>query len=463
MDSLAAGIVAIAAGSFAILSASFGRADAAVLSAIVCGATLAFLRHNYHPAKIFMGDSGALALGFLLATLAVDGVLKTAAAITLVAPLLVLAVPILDTSFVVLKRLKYRRPPWGADHNHFYHRFMRIGFSQRRTAAYLHLWALMMAAYALLARFVPPRPRGELGPRATRCCSPGVGLLVIAASVWMVYSLEILKARHLQAHRAQALRAEAAEERRRARPRGRPSSARSRPHGLATSSGQRERAAARRGRAARAAPAAPGGLGAELDLVRVARAAAAGPRARAARRRRRAGPRTSTTPACRAPRPRGSSCRRRRRARRRARRGCGRRPCAPGTTTRSSPSARIAGALLGRCGRARRSRTRGSARGALEHARPAAASPSRRGRARRRARCARRTAPRRRSTPSASSTARSGSKSREVVLLLQAGVADELGRPRAVARAAARAGSPPGTSTRVARRQLTWCWSAAHS
>jgi UDP-GlcNAc:undecaprenyl-phosphate GlcNAc-1-phosphate transferase len=198
MDSLAAGIVAIAAGAFAVLSASFGRVDAAVLSAIVCGATFAFLFHNYHPAKIFMGDSGALALGFLLATLAVDGVLKTAAAITLVAPLLVLAVPILDTSFVVLKRLKYRRAPWRADHNHFYHRFMRIGFSQRRTAAYLHLWALMMAGYALLARFVPPRPRGNWDLERSLLLA-GVGLLVLAASVWMVYSLEILKARHLQA------------------------------------------------------------------------------------------------------------------------------------------------------------------------------------------------------------------------------------------------------------------------
>jgi UDP-GlcNAc:undecaprenyl-phosphate/decaprenyl-phosphate GlcNAc-1-phosphate transferase len=198
MDSLAAGIVAIAAGSFAILSASFGRVDAAVLSAIVCGATVAFLFHNYHPAKIFMGDSGALALGFLLATLSVDGVLKTAAAITLVAPLLVLAVPILDTSFVVLKRLKYRRPPWRADHNHFYHRFMRIGYSQRRTAAYLHLWALMMAGYALLARFVPPRPRGNWDLHRSLLLI-GVGLLVIAASVWMVYTLEILKARHFQA------------------------------------------------------------------------------------------------------------------------------------------------------------------------------------------------------------------------------------------------------------------------
>ena len=109
------------------------------------------------------------------------------------APLLVLAVPILDTSFVVLKRLKYRRPPWRADHNHFYHRFMRIGFSQRRTAAYLHLWALMMAGYALLARFVPPRPRGDWDLERSLLLA-GVGLLVIGASVWMVYSLEILKA-----------------------------------------------------------------------------------------------------------------------------------------------------------------------------------------------------------------------------------------------------------------------------
>src|SRR5215213_1382255 len=198
MDALAAGIVSIAAFSFAVLAISFGRKDAAVLAAIVCGATLAFLRSNYHPAKIFMGDSGALALGFVLATVAVQGVLKTAATIAVVAPLLVMAIPILDTSFVVLKRLKYRRPPWGADHNHFYHRFMRIGFTQRRTAAYLHLWALMMAGYALLARFVPPRPRGDWDLERSLLLA-GVGLLVIGASVWMVYSLEILKSRHLHA------------------------------------------------------------------------------------------------------------------------------------------------------------------------------------------------------------------------------------------------------------------------
>jgi len=198
MDSLAAGIVAIASASFALLAASFGRADTAALAAIVCGATLAFLWHNYHPAKIFMGDSGALALGFLLATVSVQGVLKTAATVALVAPLLVIAVPILDTSFVVLKRLKYRRAPWGADHNHFYHRFMRIGYSQRRTAAYLHLWAGLMASYALLLRFLPPRPGGEVDV-SNALIAAAAGAAVLAITVWMVYTLEIIKARHLHA------------------------------------------------------------------------------------------------------------------------------------------------------------------------------------------------------------------------------------------------------------------------
>ncbi len=197
MDSLASGIVAIAAGSFAILAASFHRFDAAALAAIICGATLAFLRHNYHPAKVFMGDTGALALGFLLACVAVQGVLKTAATIALAGPLLVLAVPILDTSFVIAKRLKYKRSPFAPDQNHFYHRFMRIGYSQRRTAAYLHLWALLLAAYALLLRFEPPRPLGHWQLDNT-LIALGVGIVVLAASVWMVYSLEILKSRHLQ-------------------------------------------------------------------------------------------------------------------------------------------------------------------------------------------------------------------------------------------------------------------------
>src|SRR2546429_4440627 len=184
MDSLASGIVAIAAGSFAILAASFERADAAALAAIICGASLAFLRYNFHPARVFMGDTGALALGFVLACVAVQGVLKTAATIALVGPLLVLAVPILDTSFVVLKRLKYKRSPFAPDQNHFYHRFMRIGFSQRRTAAYLHLWALLLAAYGIMLRFVPPRPFGVWSVHNSVIAAERGGG-VLAASVWV--------------------------------------------------------------------------------------------------------------------------------------------------------------------------------------------------------------------------------------------------------------------------------------
>ncbi len=198
MDALAAGIVAIAAITIALLAASFERTDSAALAAITAGSTLAFLRHNYHPAKVFMGDTGALALGFLLAAIAVEGVTKTAATIALAGPLLVMAVPILDTTFVVLKRLKYRRAPWGADHNHFYHRFLRIGFSQRRTVAYLHIWAMLVAAYAILVRFLPPRPHAIWDLGNTLIVS-AAGLVVMATSLWMVYRLEILKARHLQA------------------------------------------------------------------------------------------------------------------------------------------------------------------------------------------------------------------------------------------------------------------------
>jgi UDP-GlcNAc:undecaprenyl-phosphate/decaprenyl-phosphate GlcNAc-1-phosphate transferase len=210
MDALAAGIVAIAAASFALLAASFGRLEVAALAAIVCGATVAFLRHNLHPATIFMGDSGALTLGFVLGALAIEGSLKNAATIALAAPLLIMAVPILDTSFVVAKRLKYGRRPWAPDHNHFYHRFLRIGHSQRRTAALLHAWAAMLAAYAMQLRFVPPRP-GGLWDTSNALLAAGGAVLVLAASVWMIYSLEILKARHLEALRLRRLSPRAAE------------------------------------------------------------------------------------------------------------------------------------------------------------------------------------------------------------------------------------------------------------
>ena len=110
LDGLAAGVCAIAGRTFVVLALSLEKTDPAILSAIIAGACIGFLRHNFFPARIFMGDSGALVLGFLLAAVSVQGLLKTASTVVLFLPLLVLAVPILDTSFVVARRLKHGQP-----------------------------------------------------------------------------------------------------------------------------------------------------------------------------------------------------------------------------------------------------------------------------------------------------------------------------------------------------------------
>jgi UDP-GlcNAc:undecaprenyl-phosphate/decaprenyl-phosphate GlcNAc-1-phosphate transferase len=192
MDGLAAGICAIAGSTFAVIALSLGKPEAAILSAIVAGACFGFLHHNFYPARIFMGDSGALLLGFTLAALSIEGLLKTAATVALFFPLLVLAVPILDTAFVIAKRLKYRQPLYAADRTHLHHRFVNIGFSQRRAALYMYAWCATLAAAALATRFIPPRPHGELDLSNT-LVDAAIGLVAIAASVYIVYLLEIVK------------------------------------------------------------------------------------------------------------------------------------------------------------------------------------------------------------------------------------------------------------------------------
>jgi UDP-GlcNAc:undecaprenyl-phosphate GlcNAc-1-phosphate transferase len=145
-----------------------------------------------------MGDSGANLLGYLLGVVAVIGSLKTGLVVALAVPLLILAVPFMDTSFVVAKRLKYRRKPWEADDNHFHHRFARIGFSQRKTVAYLYAWTLMLAGVAILLRVVPysnHRGHYQLGWSVVM---GAVLLIALAASVYLVYVLEILKFRGLR-------------------------------------------------------------------------------------------------------------------------------------------------------------------------------------------------------------------------------------------------------------------------
>src|SRR5690242_19117335 len=203
LDGLAAGVAAIAGGTFAVIALSLGKPDAAVLSAIVLGASLGFLRHNFYPARIFMGDSGALLLGFVLATVSVQGLLKTAATVALFFPLIVLAVPILDTSFVVARRLKHGLPVYAADRQHLHHRFVNIGFSQRRAAAYIYVWVATLAAAALATRFLHFRRHGQWHVWPT-VGAASIGVAAIAASLYMVYLLEIVKLANPRIRRREA-------------------------------------------------------------------------------------------------------------------------------------------------------------------------------------------------------------------------------------------------------------------
>jgi UDP-GlcNAc:undecaprenyl-phosphate GlcNAc-1-phosphate transferase len=192
IDGLAAGLCTIDGVAFAIIAFDLDVSPAGILAALTAGASLGFLFHNFYPAKVFMGDSGANLLGYMLGVTAVVGSLKTNVVVALVVPLLILAVPFLDTGFVVAKRLRHRRKPWSADANHFHHRMARIGFSQRKTVAYLYAWSLMLAGLAVGLRFVPYHRNGQyhLGWLVAMVV---LGLIALAASVYLIYVLEIFK------------------------------------------------------------------------------------------------------------------------------------------------------------------------------------------------------------------------------------------------------------------------------
>ncbi|HEV2859208.1 MAG TPA: MraY family glycosyltransferase [Solirubrobacterales bacterium] len=209
VDGLAAGVAVISGLTLATIALSLDRTAAGVLAALVAGAALGFLRWGFPPASTFMGDTGSNLLGYLLGVVAVQGALKTNAVIALFIPLIILAVPILDTGFVVAKRLKYRRPVYKADRWHFHHRMADIGFSQRRTLLYLYGWTFVMAALALALRFVPYSDNhGHFNAFWTAVIAV-FGLFALAASIYLVEVLEILKLRQTRLRQLVTLRRQA--------------------------------------------------------------------------------------------------------------------------------------------------------------------------------------------------------------------------------------------------------------
>lgn len=149
LDGLSAGVSGIATATIMVVALLMGNVTVVLLSVILLGSIIGFLFFNFHPAKIFMGDSGALFLGFALATLSVLG-FKQATIVSLLMPILILGVPLSDTFFAILRRYVNNLPISAADKNHLHHCLLQMGFSHRKTVLIIYAIAATFGASAVL-------------------------------------------------------------------------------------------------------------------------------------------------------------------------------------------------------------------------------------------------------------------------------------------------------------------------
>jgi len=149
VDGLAAGISAIAGTTLLLTAGAKGDTVAVSLAAALIGATLGFLRHNFNPARIFMGDSGSMFLGYVLGGLSVMGLYKSYTALSLAVPILPLGVPIADTLFAIIRRFRSGRPIYLPDREHLHHRLLARGLTQRQTVFILYLISALLGLGAL--------------------------------------------------------------------------------------------------------------------------------------------------------------------------------------------------------------------------------------------------------------------------------------------------------------------------
>jgi UDP-GlcNAc:undecaprenyl-phosphate GlcNAc-1-phosphate transferase len=149
IDGLAGGIAAIAATTLSVIATFEQQPRVALIAAAIAGASIGFLRYNFNPAKIFMGTGGAQVLGFLLACLSIVGAFKTAAALAILVPLMVFAIPLFDAAFVVVRRLLTGTPLTQPDKRHLHHTLLGKGFSQKQTVWILYLIAMAVSGLLL--------------------------------------------------------------------------------------------------------------------------------------------------------------------------------------------------------------------------------------------------------------------------------------------------------------------------
>ncbi len=150
LDGLAAGVSAISTAALTVIALMVAETNVAIILSALFGACLGFLPYNMNPAKIFMGDTGATFLGFMLATLSVTGLFKMYAIISFAVPFLILGVPIFDICFAFLRRIAKGQSPMTADRGHFHHRLIDMGFSQKQSVAIAYMLTAILGLAAVL-------------------------------------------------------------------------------------------------------------------------------------------------------------------------------------------------------------------------------------------------------------------------------------------------------------------------
>lgn len=156
LDGLATGIALIALIAVSFAAGMLGRTEVLLVSIALSGALLGFLPYNFNPARIFLGDSGSLFIGFMLAVLSVHGSMKSTTAVLTIVPLLALGVPLIDMGLSILRRWLRGSPVFGADARHIHHRLVAFGLTHRRAVVVLYGLSIAFAAWGLLLAFSPP-------------------------------------------------------------------------------------------------------------------------------------------------------------------------------------------------------------------------------------------------------------------------------------------------------------------
>ncbi len=181
LDGLAAGVSTIASITILLVALQQNFWTVAILTAALAGAALGFLQHNFNPAKIFMGDTGSMFLGFMLAAVSILGTVKSAATIALVVPIMALGLPIMDTAFAIIRRYMNGRPIFKPDKGHLHHRLLELGLTQKQAVLLMYVISGCLGISAIALTEV------------NKFLGAGIIILLLAVAVFGAKKIGVLK------------------------------------------------------------------------------------------------------------------------------------------------------------------------------------------------------------------------------------------------------------------------------